>query len=183
MTLDILLIRHAIAEEREVFAKTGQADDLRPLTAKGEKRMRKQARALKTLVPDLHRIAHSPLMRATQTAEIIAEYYPTAQLEVLEALAPDGYYPLLRNYLRDCEFLYAVQAVALVGHEPDLGRTAARLLSEPEETQYPDWLPMKKGSVCNIALQQTIDTTHAELRWFLTPAQLRLLDDSHAQTT
>ena len=37
--MQLLLIRHAIAEEQEDFAKTGKDDRLRPLTDEGRKKL------------------------------------------------------------------------------------------------------------------------------------------------
>ena len=42
--MKLLLIRHAIAEEREDFARTGKDDRLRPLTDEGRKKMKQAAR-------------------------------------------------------------------------------------------------------------------------------------------
>ena len=41
--MELYLVRHAIAEDREDFAKKNQDDSLRPLTVKGRKRMQKVA--------------------------------------------------------------------------------------------------------------------------------------------
>ena len=70
--MDLLIIRHAIAERREVFAQAGEADSARPLVAKGRKRMKQVVRGLKGLVPTIDVLATSPYLRAAQTAEIVA---------------------------------------------------------------------------------------------------------------
>src|SRR5271170_1619495 len=67
---DLYIVRHGIAVEP---GTPGIPDDERPLTAKGEKRMRQIALGLRTLDLKLDRIATSPLPRARATAEIIAE--------------------------------------------------------------------------------------------------------------
>ena len=62
--MDLLVIRHAIAEDREVFAGTGKDDSLRPLTDRGRERMQEGARGLVRLVDRLDVLATSPLTRA-----------------------------------------------------------------------------------------------------------------------
>ena len=49
--MKLLLIRHAIAEEREDFARTGKDDRLRPLTDEGRKKMKQAARGLRKIAP------------------------------------------------------------------------------------------------------------------------------------
>ena len=68
--MNILVIRHAIAADRERHAEQhdGEDDGLRPLTARGRKRMREGARGLRRLVPKIDLLATSPLTRAAQTA-------------------------------------------------------------------------------------------------------------------
>jgi phosphohistidine phosphatase len=46
--MKLLIVRHAIAEEREDFARTGKDDRLRPLTDDGRKRMKQGARGLRS---------------------------------------------------------------------------------------------------------------------------------------
>jgi phosphohistidine phosphatase len=55
--MHLLVIRHGLAGDREEFAKTGRPDDERPLTPKGRRRMRRNARGLRTLVPGLDLLA------------------------------------------------------------------------------------------------------------------------------
>ena len=69
--MKLLLIRHAIAEEREDFEKTGKDDRLRPLTDEGRKKMKQAARGLKEVVPHVDLLATSPLTRAAQTGAIL----------------------------------------------------------------------------------------------------------------
>src|SRR5690242_10606501 len=70
--LRVLAVRHAIAVEREDFAKDGGTDALRPLTKTGRRKMRQAAEGLLTLVSKIDALAASPLTRAAQTADILA---------------------------------------------------------------------------------------------------------------
>ena len=67
---ELYILRHGIAVEP---GTPGIPDDERPLTPKGEKRMRQIARGLRKLDLKLDRIVTSPLPRARATAEIVAD--------------------------------------------------------------------------------------------------------------
>jgi len=59
--------------------------------------------------------------------------------------------------------------LALVGHEPDLGELAARLLGARGTVQF------KKGAVCAIDVDGATPGGPGTLRWLLTPRALRAL--------
>lgn len=164
--MQLLIVRHAIAEEREAFALTGKPDDLRPLTAKGRNKMRKNVRGLLKLVPHIHLIATSPLVRAMQSTEIIAKEYFNPPQETLPALAPRG---ASQSILKWLQRQPTHDLVALVGHEPDLGELVTWLLSGKPDT----WLPMKKGGACLLNFPNKVALAEADLCWLLTPMQLR----------
>ena len=71
--MHIVIVRHGIAEDREASNRAAPDDALRQLTKEGRQKMRKAAKGLKRILPALDLIATSPLMRAAQTAEILAE--------------------------------------------------------------------------------------------------------------
>jgi phosphohistidine phosphatase len=168
--MDVLIIRHAIAEEREVFARTGKPDGLRPLTRKGVKRMRRAAQGLSTLVPQLETLATSPLVRAVQTADIVAEVY-----DDIEPLETDALKPAVtaNDTLRFLQQLATDQTVALVGHEPSLSYLIGWLTAKADEP----FLEFKKGGACLLSFHDQVYAGGATMRWLLTPAQLRRLGD------
>jgi phosphohistidine phosphatase len=96
----LLLIRHGIAETREDFARTGEGDDLRPLTRAGRRKMRRAARGLRELVPAIDTLLTSPLVRARQTADIVARVYGGPAPWELEALRPERPPDELLHWLR-----------------------------------------------------------------------------------
>ncbi len=165
--MELLLVRHAKAEERELFALSGADDALRPLTKPGAKQMRRVAKGLRELLPQLEVVASSPFTRALQTADILAAAYRSRVVQ-LPQLAP-GHPPAeLLSWLRsqgDCE------RVALVGHEPDLGVLAAWLLTGREQ----GFLPFRKGGAALLQFPEGLKGGQAQLAWLLTPAQLRML--------
>ena len=114
--MQLLVVRHAIAEEREKWSP--RDDKLRPLTDDGKKKMKEAAKGLRALVPKIDVLATSPLTRAAQTAQLLAKVYETGEPVTVEALAPGQRPPALATWLRT----QAVQkTVAIVGHEPGLG--------------------------------------------------------------
>src|SRR5260370_27632219 len=88
--MKLLIIRHAIAEDREDFARTGKDDSLRPITDEGKKKMKQGARGLRTLVPEIDLLATSPLTRAAQTAAVLDSVYGGLRRVENTELAPQA---------------------------------------------------------------------------------------------
>lgn len=168
--MQLLVIRHAIAEDREAFSVTGQPDDLRPLTPRGRRRMRRAAAGLRRVVPELGVLATSPLTRAAQTAGILADAYGGVPVESWNELSPGASPSMLVDRLRSLR----VEAgpVAVVGHEPDLGELVSWLLTG----RTGSFVEMKKGAACLLGFEGPPDPERARLLWLLTPGQLRRLE-------
>ena len=161
--MEIYLIRHAIAEER---GEEWPDDDLRPLTEEGVQRFREAAQGLLAFEAPPDRILTSPLVRARQTAELLAAATrPRAPLAVMEELAPGYPPPKVLSKVRKTE---DKGPVALVGHEPDLGHLVAHLLGASRP------LPFKKGGMCRIDVVWG-RPPRGTLVWFLPPKALRRL--------
>ena len=163
----LLMIRHAIAEEREDFARTGKDDNLRPLTDEGRKKMKQNARGLKKLVPEIDLLATSPLTRAAQTGAILDSVFGGLSEVEVEELAPDAapreFLRWLRKQKGDC--------VAVVGHEPSISSILSWLLTGGERRI----LAFRKGGACLLDFPDEVAAGGAILLWALTPAQLRRL--------
>src|SRR2546430_11354713 len=84
----LLVVRHAIAEDREAFARSHKDDADRPLTSEGRRKMERAALGLKELLPELDVLAASPYKRAVDTAEIIAGAYGGLPVQPVAELAP-----------------------------------------------------------------------------------------------
>src|SRR5512141_777333 len=69
--MDLLMIRHAKAGERD--PQTWPDDDLRPLTKEGVAEMRAVVKSMRKLGIDFDFLVTSPLVRARQTADLVAE--------------------------------------------------------------------------------------------------------------
>jgi phosphohistidine phosphatase len=166
----ILIIRHAIAEDRIAFTSSGRDDGLRPLTAKGIERMQQAASGLKHIQPSLHLLAHSPLTRALQTADILAEHYPDTPRLELEALAPS---PTPERVITQLPPLPNDATIALVGHEPDLSELIGWLTTARGES----FVELKKGAACLLEILGPPVAGSARLLWCLAPRQLRQLNN------
>ena len=73
--MKLLVVRHGPAGDPEAWKAEGRDDRLRPLTPDGKKAMRQATAGLGRLIRRVDVIISSPLVRATQTAEIVAERY------------------------------------------------------------------------------------------------------------
>ncbi|HEX5758475.1 MAG TPA: histidine phosphatase family protein [Thermoanaerobaculia bacterium] len=163
----LLAVRHAIAEEREDFARTGRDDRLRPLTDEGRKKMRRAARGLRTLVPEIDLLATSPLTRAAQTGAILDAVYGDLKTVEIEELAPEAKPAELLAWLATRKD----ETIAVVGHEPSLSSIVSWLLTGEERPI----LALRKGGTCLLELGEEPTAGGATLLWALTPAQLRAL--------
>lgn len=163
--MKLLLLRHAKAEERSLL---GLRDNRRALTAEGRRDMRKVAKSVEALVPDLKVLATSPLVRAVQTAGILARRYRKLKSVECEALAP-GRGP--KSVLEWLDKQPGQATIGLVGHEPDLGELTSYLLAGHGQS----FIPFKKAGACLIEFDAMPGAGRGRLLWLLTPAQLRKL--------
>ncbi len=166
--MQLLLIRHGVAEEREDFAKTGLDDSQRPLTKTGKWKMQHVAKGLRRTVRSIDVLASSPLVRAMQTAKIVAERYRGVEVEVLDALQPENEYQEFLAWLRKQK---SAEVVAAVGHEPHLGGLATWLLVDRRESHT----PLGKGGACLLEFNARPSAGGARLMWSALPSMLREL--------
>src|SRR5262245_45597991 len=120
----VIIFRHGPAGGRD--AQQWPDDAQRPLSERGEERTHAAARGLIRIEPQLRLVVTSPLVRAEQTARILAETANGVPLKTLAALRPSGSHRVIVDYLAALQ--QADDVVALVGHEPDLGRLAGVLV-------------------------------------------------------
>ena len=157
----LLLVRHAIAEER---GPSWPDDTLRPLTKKGVARMREIARRLQDIGETADVIASSPLKRAMDTALILARQWKmSSDVETIKAMAP-GHTPSAT--IAAIADKASDQRIAVVGHEPDLGQFAAWLIGAKQP------VPFKKGGVARIDIETLARPREGRLVWLATPRLL-----------
>ena len=144
--MHVYLLRHGDASS---LAPDGSMrDDLRELTSEGVERLHVASRSYARIMTAPQRILHSPLVRARQTATILAQAcnFPLA-LEENPLLRPGGQPAAMVDLLQG-ELLSGVESMVLVGHEPNLGNLLGLLVSGTEHLS----LPMGKGMLAAVAL-------------------------------
>jgi phosphohistidine phosphatase len=164
--MQLLLIRHGIAETREDFASTGEDDSRRPLTKRGQERMEENVKGLLQVVSTIDVLASSSLLRAVQTAAIVAKAYGGIPVTTVPALQPDS---APQDFLAWLRRQHSAQLVAAVGHEPHLGLLATWLMTGHSESR----IALRKGGACLLELASRPEKGTAVLQWALTPRQLR----------
>jgi phosphohistidine phosphatase len=115
--MDLILWRHAEAED-------GAPDLERRLTTKGHKQAARIAQWLLQRLPAKFAVVSSPAQRALATAEALG-----APVKSVASLAPGAN---VRAILEAAGWPERKSAVVVVGHQPDLGRAAAFLVSGAE---------------------------------------------------
>ena len=155
----LYLIRHADAVPR---GDMNFADDDRPLTDLGKRQSEALGRALAEHGIKFSMILCSPLPRAQETADgllagmgedkppvaYIAELRPGAKRKKLD-----------RELAR-----HAGDAIALIGHEPDLGQYVGRLIGSKKAC-----VPLAKAGVACVACTDPPGKGGGSLVWLVTP--------------
>jgi phosphohistidine phosphatase len=162
----LLIIRHAIAEDRDEFARTGQPDDLRPLTPAGRKKMVRGARGLRRLVPEIDLLAASPLTRAQQTARIVAKAYEKPRFETTDVLRPDASFTQFISWTRSTG---PHETVAVVGHDPHLSTLITWLMTGSDAPG----VVLTKGGAALLTFNGAPRRAGGKLEWLLKAKQLR----------
>lgn len=156
--MTVFLVRHAIAEER---GPVWPDDRDRPLTVRGVARMRAIAQRLADRGVQVERIWSSPLLRARQTADVLAPLWtPAGTVELLDSLAPGHAASTVGS---DLAGRHVVGPVALVGHEPDLGWLTAWMTGAESP------VPFKKGGVARVDFDEDLAAGAGRLVWLVTP--------------
>lgn len=138
--MKIFLIRHAEAIDHETGSV--RTDEYRFITPYGRKITGKVIKNLKEEFRDLEKIFTSPLIRAVQTAEIVAsELRFRKDVELVNELKNESTVASLQMLMDKNSEL---TSLALVGHEPKLS-ILVRILSEKK-----DLAEFGKSSVCLI---------------------------------
>jgi phosphohistidine phosphatase len=125
--MELVLWRHADAED-------GLADMKRALTDKGRRQAARVAKWLRPRMEDKWEILVSPALRARQTADALDLEYDV-RIPLGTAATEDA-------LLREAGWPGNGRNVLIVGHQPTLGRVAARLL-----TGHVGDLAIKKGAI------------------------------------
>jgi phosphohistidine phosphatase len=161
--MELLLVRHAIAFERD--PKRWRDDRERPLSPRGIARARKAAAGLKRLTQAPARVLSSPLLRTRQTAAILTQVAGWPQAVPAARLAPGTRPEELLAWLASA----GTARVAAVGHEPDLSGLLAVCLGSGK----PAALGFKKMAVALVRFRGAARAGGGRLAWFASPRVLR----------
>ena len=161
---ELYLVRHAIAAER---GDEWPDDTKRPLTQRGIRRFRECVTGLRELAAAVDEIFTSPLVRAKQTADLLAAGMDgQPPVKILDALAPGH---TTQNVMMQLAKAAKLRRIALVGHEPELGELAAHLIGASRA------IPFKKGGICRVDIESLTSKRGGTLIWFVGPKVLRKL--------
>jgi len=122
----IIFVRHATAMDKKKFAKSGNPDSERPLTAKGLKDINRIGKILKKhIIEKVDVIYSSPYKRAMQTAEVLSGIYKK-DIKKAEFLSADetDYNQMLSLLLKQPN----KSVIIMVGHNPSLGNLIGKLV-------------------------------------------------------
>ncbi len=163
--MEIILIRHAKAENRD--PNSWPDDDLRPLTAEGRAEQRAATRSMKKMGIKFDFLVTSPLLRARETAEIVAKGYrwpeaPQVAEELGHGYSVSAVVKLLGKFPPDA-------TVALVGHEPDLSDLSGALVTKDGRLN----IAVKKSGVVGIEFDGPAEAGKGVLLFHLKPGHLR----------
>jgi phosphohistidine phosphatase len=167
--MEIYIIRHAIAMNREEWPKS---DDSRPLTEKGKQKMERIARGLAAMEIDFTHIFTSPLVRARETAEVVRKILKIEALDETDLMIPSAdpaeIIPFLNKLPDNAD-------VALVGHEPHVSELLSYLLTG----QHRNFATFKKGAVAMLEGTAPLRPGNFVLRWLLEPNHLVAIGEAY----
>jgi phosphohistidine phosphatase len=151
--MKLIIVRHAAA----VDSSSAICDEERYLTPEGRVLFRKTSRTMLKNGVEPSVILTSPLLRAVQTADILAEALSfCGPLAVRKELSPGFGMKKLERVLGEYK---SVDELVLVGHEPDLSAVIASLLSLPGGFNF------KKGAAVNLKINPADLSTPAQFKW------------------
>jgi len=155
----VYFLRHGIAADRDEW----KGDDFeRPLTAEGRERMEREAKALAKLGLEPGVIVTSPLVRAKQTAEILADALKMRKKLVEDERVAQNFDRVkLAGVLQDHA---GVDEVVIVGHEPDFSALVGDLVGGAA-------IALKKGGLACVELTSA-SAPAGELLWLIPPKVL-----------
>lgn len=163
----LYLLRHGIAIP---YGTPDIPDDERPLTEKGERRMRQVAYGLKTLQLGFDKVVTSPLPRAFRTAEILARVLGNPDLlESSDVLRPGVALDDVVAWLKT----RAEANLLLVGHNPSLSLLIGKLVLGVEEPQICN---LRRAGIAALSSMET-DEDRMQIDWIARPRLIRRFAD------
>jgi phosphohistidine phosphatase len=158
VVVELCVLRHAHAGDSTTWE---EADELRPLSEKGRRQAERLGRLLAAagFVPDA--VLTSPLARARQTAEIVADLLGVG-VRLEPRLGEMVDLPVLEEILDDAG---SPRRPLIVGHDPDFSELVSELVGAP--------IPMRKGTLVRIDVERPLEPGAGDLRWLVPPDLVR----------
>lgn len=177
--MNLLFVRHAIAEKREEWNEIHLSDFFRPITKKGIVRFTDVALGISLFIPEVDHIMTSHYTRAVQTAEILHAQFPLAKLSYTKELNPESEVPLfVKHLIQTIESIEKKLAklnqntsnytIAIIGHQPELTQIISMLLINKKDIN----LRLKKGGAALLSFNPKANSKKAELKWLMSGRQL-----------
>jgi phosphohistidine phosphatase len=164
----LYIVRHGIAVDA---LAPGVPDAERPLTQKGEKRMKQVARGLCRLELKIDQIVTSPAVRAVQTAQVLAEVLLLKEhLEVSNVLQVGASARAVARWLRG----RSTERLMIVGHNPALSELISVLVLG---VSRPVFCELKKGAIAALTPPAAPEELY-QLDWVAPPRLLRRLESA-----
>jgi phosphohistidine phosphatase len=166
--MNLYFLRHGIAVEGDEFDYANDA--ARRLTPKGRKQLHTIAAAMRAMDLRFDKILSSPLVRAQQTAEIIAaELKLELRMEFTDELKPGASAKKLIHQIN--ELKPGPENILLVGHEPDFSELISLLVTGHAGGGF----ALKKSGLAKLEIEKLRAGKCAILAWLLTPGQMKLM--------
>jgi phosphohistidine phosphatase len=157
--MNIILFRHGDAEDHT----PGVSGDERKLTPKGEAITRQNANLIKQFIGTPDYIVSSPLLRARQTAEIIAaEMNYTSEIIIDEKLnsgSESDDVIDIANYLDAANIMF-------VGHQPDLSKHVSYMISSTGAA-----VEFRKSAAAKVSFNKKAAPGRGVLEFLIPPLQ------------
>jgi len=169
--MEIYFLRHASAGQPKL---NPAKDEKRPLDKQGTQQSHDVGRALAALNIELDAIVSSPLVRAAQTASIVArEMGQEDKIVTDDALRPDATYDKFEELLARYQ---GKEAIMVVGHNPSQSEFLNRLLTGGPASV----IELKKGAVARV---EKDGRKPAVLKWCMPPKVVRCLQEAAASSS
>lgn len=166
----VYLVRHGIAVDGA--EDHSLPDGSRALTGKGRHRFRRLAKAFAHEHEAVDVLCTSPLVRAVQTAEILADALGEREVSVLHELLPGGSPAAL--FAAAAKRVKDGQGIALVGHDPLMSTALAALAKlPPDEARAIDF---KKGSIVRVDVEGALEAGAGVVQWWMKPKTTAVLE-------
>ncbi len=163
----LYLVRHGIAAEPADFLGP---DESRPLTAKGRRRLHRAGRAFARLGESIDLLVSSPLVRAVQSAEILACALRVDVVAIADELRPAQSPETILRAIAGR--VHDGQGVMLVSHDPLISRLLSHVADlTPVESAR---IVFRKGSIVRVDVGALPTARPAQARWWMRPKSREL---------